>query len=116
MAHFSLLLGVMSRTSKYAIVLTLLMPGCERPPTPRSESDKGAELTDVQRSTAITTADSWSRSLRSEHAERLGSRLQRENAGNSRGGFQVIDWTNHYNRQETRCFVEIRYKHGRESI
>ena len=97
---------------RFAVVSLSLVTvsGCQEPPASQTE-----EIVSQTRPTV--ELDLWTRSLQcADHAEQFGTKLQQQNAGNSQGAFQVIDWTNHYNRRESRCFVEVRYTHGNDLI
>lgn len=58
---------------------------------------------------APIAVDTWNRSRQcADDSERLATRLQREAAPYQRGP-KVLGWSNHYNRKESRCYVEIAY-------
>ena len=73
---------------RFAVVSLSLVTvsGCQEPPASQTE-----EIVSQTRPTV--ELDLWTRSLQcADHAEQFGTKLQQQNAGNSQGAFQVIDW------------------------
>lgn len=85
-----------------ALLLVIVGAACEK-----SAETTEAAAADVTVSQAPAAVDVWERSRQcAADAERLASRLQREAAQYDRGP-KVIEWNNHYNRKESRCYVVI---------
>jgi hypothetical protein len=81
------------RLSALVAVLTITTPACNRGiPSETSVASKTEQ------------PDTWDRSRQcADHSERLATRLERENPTDAR----IVGWSNHYNRKEHRCYVEI---------
>jgi hypothetical protein len=89
-----------------AFVLVVAGAACDRP----AETTKMA-APNVAVSQVPSAVDTWERSRQcATDADRLASRLQRENAF-YKDSPRVYGWSNHYNRKEGRCYVKVDYDH-----
>jgi hypothetical protein len=83
-------------------VLFLMTTAACQAPTETATTSAGPTTT----TPPAPVIDAWERSRQcANEAERLATRVQREAAPYR--GPKVIGWTNHYNRSDGRCYVEI---------
>jgi len=84
-------------------VLVLITAACQKP-TAAPQADSA-----TTRRNTTEQVDIWTRSRQcADDSERLATRLQREAAPYQKGP-KVMGWSNHYNRKDGRCYVEIAY-------
>jgi hypothetical protein len=83
-------------------LLVLITTACQTP----AAAPPAADATAIPDS--AKAPDIWTRSRQcADDSDRLATRLQRQQAASS--GAKVIGWSNHYNRKDSRCYVEINY-------
>jgi hypothetical protein len=82
----------------------LLLTACNDRPRASAEAQPQGENERTKSSALV-----WERTRQcAEQAERLASRIKRENAQDPKDA-QVMGWDNHYNQKEQRCYVQVSF-------